>query len=85
MSPATRYALNGLMDNVAHKLGDSLASWFGAFGPYTVYTRVPFGQDDWLEYGYGAFTEKQALRLLAEFGTHGGSVHKWGKLVAMRG
>lgn len=77
MSPATCYALNGLMDNVAH--------WLGFLGPYTVYTRVPFGQDDWLEYGYGAFTERQALRLLAEFGAHGGSVTKWGNLVAMRG
>lgn len=79
-----RHYLEVLADNLAPKLADWLASWFGVFGPYTVYTRVPMSDTEYVEFAYGAFTEKQALRLLAEFGAHGGSVHKWGRLVAVK-
>jgi hypothetical protein len=75
MLHSTRYALDGLLDNLAH--------WFGVFGPYSVHLHYPFGQDDEIVYTVGAFTYRQALRHLADSGCRG-SVTKWGKLVALR-
>lgn len=60
-----------------------LTHWFGVFGPYTVYTYHGIG-DDCYEWAHGAFTYRQALTILAEYGAHGGRVTKWGKLVFER-
>lgn len=71
MSPATQYALNGLLDNLAH--------WFGWFGPYRVTLRGNLGDT----YTMGCFTENQGLRWLHESG-YSGVLTKRGALVALK-
>jgi hypothetical protein len=71
MSPATQYALNGLLDNLAH--------WFSWLGPYRVHLKAPLG----ITYTLGAFTETQGLRLLHE-SAYNGHLTKRNELVAIK-
>ena len=72
MRNSTRYALNGLLDNLAH--------WFGWLGAYRVTLHPKWGGT----YTMGAFTEQQALRMLRD-SIYPGVITKRNALISLRG